>query len=301
MVSREEGMRMTHKPAKQKPTFLSPQTLLLGKLPGLLSLWKHDHDHNQMRGHTGKELVAVWASLERLVLPEPPSENFRPLAELIRDQREVFLEATLTTPFDGDSWRKEMAKIDAEWDLGWETAEELEWQTQMRFDSLDQAELLAWFAAKHGCSAPRVQAWVPSFREQCEAAETFLANRTDLFICLATDLAAVIACSRPGLETNEPDLWETLGKHRRIEEAREEVELAPTRQHLLANVPKRRQDSTSTSATGTPSSANLGSSLKPSGDRLIVSYIDPRNGEELLHIAAGMTTEMLHSKSVRKK
>jgi hypothetical protein len=129
-----------------------------------------------------------------------------------------------------------METLDTEWDLGREEAEELEWRTRQAFDALDRTELFAWFAATKGATDARIQAWLESIPGKCEAAERFIADRPDLFICLATELAAVIASSRPGLEEADLRLWETLGKHRRIEEVRDEVELAPSHHDVLIGV-----------------------------------------------------------------
>ena len=107
------------------------------------------------------------------------------------------------------------------------------------FDALDRVELFSWFAATKVPSDLRIEARLKSFSRNCEQAERFIADRPDFFLCLATDLAAVIASSRPGLEETDPGLWETLGKHRRIEEARDEVELAPSRHAILAGVLRR--------------------------------------------------------------
>jgi hypothetical protein len=156
--------------------------------------------------------------------------------EIIRDDRVLLLEAILSHDFDFDSWLQEMEKLDADWDLAGEEAEELEWRTRTAFDRVDRTELLAWFAAKKAPSDARVRAWLASVPGKCDRAERFIADRSDRFLCLASDLAAVIASSRPGLEETDPRLWETLGKHRRIEEAREEVELAPRRDAVLAGV-----------------------------------------------------------------
>jgi len=159
--------------------------------------------------------------------------------EVIQDDTALFLEAIISHNFDCESWLRQMEKLDADWDLGREEAEELEWRTREAFDALDRMELFAWFAFTTVPSDARIQAWLKSLPGRCEGAEQFIADRPDLFLCLATDLAAVIASSRPGLEETDPLLWETLGKHRRIEEARDEVELAPSRHVILAGVPRR--------------------------------------------------------------
>lgn len=225
---------MTFQTTEHKPTRLTPQELLLSRLPGLLSLWKHDRRTGAYR--TAQDLVAVWSGLQRLVLPQNSSEALRRVEDVIRDDAALLLEAILSHDFDCESWLREMEKLDTDWDLGCEEAEELEWRTCEAFDALDRTELLAWFAATKAPSDARVPAWLEPIPGKCEGAERFIAERPDLFLCLATDLAAMIASSRPGLEEADPRLWETLGKHHRIEEARDEVELIPSRSAVLAGI-----------------------------------------------------------------
>jgi ATP-dependent helicase HepA len=227
---------MTFRTTEHGPILLTPQELLLSRLPGLLSLWKHDRDRGTGAYRTAQDLVAAWSGLQRLVLPQDPGETFCRVDEAIRDDTSLFLEAIVSHDFDCESWLREMEKLDTDWDLGREKAEDLEWRTREAFDALDRTELFAWFAATKVPSDARIQAWLESVSERCEGTEQFIADRPDLFLCLATDLAAVIASSRPGLEETHPLLWETLGKHRRIEEARDEVEQAPSRHDVLTRV-----------------------------------------------------------------
>lgn len=229
---------MTIDTKKHEPTLLTPQELLLSRLPGLLSLWQYDREAGAAAKGTALDLVATWSGLQRLVLPQPPTETSRRADEVIRDDAALLLQAVISHEFDCASWLREMEKLDSDWDQASEEPEELEWRTREAFDALDRAELLAWFATTKNTSNPDVQAWLASLPEQYEGAERFIADRPDLFLCLATDLAAVIASSRPALEETDPLLWETLGKHRRIEEARDEVELTPSRHAALVGVPR---------------------------------------------------------------
>jgi superfamily II DNA or RNA helicase len=210
--------------------------MLLSRLPGLLSLWSHDRDCGAGVYQTAQDLVAAWSGLQRLALPQPPTEALRRADEVIRTDGALFFEAILAHDFDGVSWLREMEKLDADWDHGREDAEELEWRTREAFDELDRTELFAWFVTTKAPSESRIRGWLESVPPNCEDAERFIADRPDLFLCLATELAGVVAFSRPGLEEADPRLWTTLGKHRRIEEARDEVELAPSRRAILASV-----------------------------------------------------------------
>ncbi len=223
---------------KRKPTLFSPQQKLVGELPGLLSLWKYDREGGKMWRKTGGDIIAAWAGLQRLVPPGRQSEWLPRLEEILRADAAIFLEVALASRFEHESWRREVEQIDTDWDrdLSRDEAEELEWRAQQAFEALDQVELLAWFAEKQAPGDARVRAWLGQLWHECQAAEAFIADRPDRFLCLASDLADVLACSRPGLETDDPQLWETLGKHRRIEEVRDEVELSESRRVILGGV-----------------------------------------------------------------
>jgi SNF2 family DNA or RNA helicase len=227
---------MTFHPNEREPALLTPHELLLSRLPGLLSLWTDDRERGRDAYQTARELVAAWAGLQRLVLPEHSSDILRRADEVIHDDMSRFLDAMLSHDFNFESWHRVMDDLDTDWDSNCLEADELEWRTSQAFEALDRTELFAWFAVANSPSDKRIHSWLESLPEQCERAEQFVAERPDLFLCLATDLAATIAWSRPGLEASAPQLWESLGKHRRIEEAREEIELIPSRETVLAGI-----------------------------------------------------------------
>jgi len=120
--------------------------------------------------------------------------------EVIDQDTARFADAIASHRFEYESWLSQIEKLDREWDLGREEAEELEWRTREAFDELDRTELLAWFAATKIPSHARVRAWLESQFERSRRAEGFISDRPELFVCLATNLAGVIASSRPGLE-----------------------------------------------------------------------------------------------------
>ena len=229
---------------------LTPHELLLSKLPSLLDIWNHARGSGVFDPRIAQDLVAAWSGLQRLVLPDPPSKAAQRLDQIVHADAVRLFDEVLSHHFDYDSWQTKMVELDADWDRGHEAAEELEWRTQETFNSLDRTELLAWFVEMRAPSDVRVRSWLDLVREHCARAEQFLAERSDLFLCLATELADLIASSRPELAETEPILWETLGKHRRIEEARDEVELRCSRTALLAAVQRGAQrtsgDSTAT-------------------------------------------------------
>jgi hypothetical protein len=130
---------MASQPTKRELTLLTPQELLLSRLPGLLSLWTHDRARGTGAYRTARDLLAAWCGLQRLVLPEAPSEACR-VGAIIQDDAALFVDAILSQDFEFGSWLQEMEQLDADWDLGREEAEELEWRTHEAFDVLDHTE-----------------------------------------------------------------------------------------------------------------------------------------------------------------
>jgi hypothetical protein len=261
---------------------------LLSQVSGILSLWKHDRESNAFRGKTAWDIVAVWAGLQRVAAPPPAgSEHLRRLNEAVEADRRLLLDAVQSYRFDVEAWKERIQKIEASWDRSDQKAEELEWQTHLAFEELDRAQLFLWFEARFGRSeqpvpplsgvAPigtgnlsysesgsglRGSAWSDPLRKACEEAERFLAEQLDLFVCLSMDVSEVLACSPPDLEVSDPALWETLLKHRRIEEARDEAELAIPRREILARVPPG-----SSIATGAVKQRTEGSSSERRGQQ----------------------------------
>jgi hypothetical protein len=105
------------------------------------------------------------------------------------------------------------------------------------FERLDRAALVVWAADRLSGPAAGGE-HLAAARRALAQTEDFLAERADLFLCLAGDVAAVLSNVRAGLEDDEPELWETLLKHRRIEEARDEIERSPDRYRLFSALPR---------------------------------------------------------------
>ena len=209
---------------------LSPHALLTGQLPAALVLWEQDPTPERAQA-----ILALWAGLRRLRKAEPDPDEER-LDVLVRIQSLRLVELACAEPvLDTDDWLRRVSDLDLAWDAGEEDPEELDWQAHELFEALDRAALAAW-AVDSLAGRDAAGARLAREREATARAEEFLAMRVDLFICLATDVAAVLSSVRPGLEDDETALWETLLKHRRIEEARDELETPPDQATVLAAV-----------------------------------------------------------------
>jgi hypothetical protein len=207
---------------------LSPRELLTSELPAFLALWEQ-----APTAETARTLLALWAGLRRLERAQPDPDEDR-LNLLVRDEAARLVQLAYAAPLlDGADWLRRAEDLDRAWDEGEEDLQELDWQAHELFERLDRASLAAWAVEK--LAEPDTDAGrLAAAREALARAEEFLAARSDVFLCLATDAAAVLSSVRPGLEEDEAGLWETLLKHRRIEEARDELEMPPARAALLA-------------------------------------------------------------------
>jgi hypothetical protein len=202
--------------------------LLTSRLPALLGSWERAPS-----AETAQALLAIWGGLRRLAEEKADPDEER-LKVLVRDDAIRLTRLACVKPlFDLDDWLQRAESLDRAWDEGAEEAEELDWQTQGLFERLDRAALMLW--AVQELAGPSADAECLAAARRLAKAEEFLAERVDLFVCLATDVAAVLSSLRPGLE-EETQLWETVLKHRRIEEERDELATPPGRAALLASV-----------------------------------------------------------------
>jgi hypothetical protein len=183
-----------------------------------------------------RAVLAAWAGLRRLQMGEPDPDEERLKALVNDDGARLARLACEGILFDADAWLGRAAELDRAWDEG-EEAEELDWQTHQLLEQLDHAALNLWALGRLG--APEEAGRLTTARKAVARAEGFLAARPDLFLSLASDATAVISAARPGLEDDEPELWETLLKYRRIEEARDELETPPERDALLGQAVTR--------------------------------------------------------------
>jgi hypothetical protein len=105
---------MTFHTTEHEPSLLTPQDLLLSRLPGLLSMWEHDRDGGTGAYLTAQDLVAAWSGLQRLVPPQEPCETLRRVDEVIHDNTALLLEAIISQDFDRESWLlRVLTKIDS--------------------------------------------------------------------------------------------------------------------------------------------------------------------------------------------
>ncbi len=220
-------MTSPHDKRNLKP--LSPRELLTGELPAVLSLWA-----SAPSPYAARAIFSLWAGLRRLDVsgPDPDEDCINSLinTDTARQVDTAFRESLINV---NDRLRR-AKDLDRAWDEGEEDPQELDWQAHELFECLDRASLAVW--AVEQLAGSRMDAeWLAASRESLWQAQEFLAARVDLFLCLATDVAAVLSSVRPGLADDEPGLWETLLKHRRIEEARDELETPPDRIALLAS------------------------------------------------------------------
>src|SRR5262245_12164863 len=121
---------------ESQPSRLTPHELISSKLPGLLDLWENTRSSGDFEQRTSQDLIAAWAGLQRLVLPDPPSSVVEHLDQIVRDVSARLVESGISHHFDCNSWQVKLEKLDSDWDQGLQTAEELEWQTLNAFNAL---------------------------------------------------------------------------------------------------------------------------------------------------------------------
>jgi hypothetical protein len=154
------------------------------------------------------------------------------LESVVIGDASTLLEALAYFDFTAAQWCARGKGLDRDWDQGGKRQEDLSWDTFLLFQELDNASLVAWWWQRQENQDNKLGRLV----KEVEEAENWLVERVDLFLGLATDAADVLSNLRHDLDSKDPLLWRTALKHRRIEEARDDVELAPTRQELIRSI-----------------------------------------------------------------
>jgi hypothetical protein len=225
---------MTAADNERAPVPLSPRDLLTGELPGLLWYWTSSSTPEAARA-----LLAAWAGLQRLERTGPDPDEDRLNALVLEEAARLVHAAGEGTIFDTEDWLRRAEELDRAQDTGSEDADELHWQAHDLFERLDRADLALWSLEKLGGPDQNADR-LASARSALGQADAYLTSRTDLFLALALDVADVLSAIPMDLDEREPELWATLLRHRRIEEAQDDLEASPDRATLLASARSER-------------------------------------------------------------
>ena len=248
----------------RKPRRLAPRELLLGRTPGVLSQWERRRHAPEAGATSARDLIAVWAGLRRLA-EGPSGESLSSLERVVTDDTVALGAAIASLVFHAAQWCQRVEELDRAWATAEQDEEDLDWQTYTLFEELDRVSLACWWLRKQ---TEEVTETVDRLSREIEAAEACLAVKVNLFLCLATDAAAVLSDSRPDLDSTEPQLWDTLLKHRRIEEARDQIELSPRCEDLIKAIELHQPRRMSVLA-GAAQDRSVGSSSGPTDLKLI--------------------------------
>ncbi len=185
-----------------------------------------------------RDLVAIWAGLRRLSGKEVREAQAR-LDEVVAADAGALAVALTALVFRADEWRRRVDELDLAWDAGDIDEEELDWQTYLLFEELDQTSLACWFLSNQvgDRSEP-----VERIAREVDQANAHLTDKAIVFLSLGTDAVAVLSDSQPDLESSDLSLWRTLLKHARIEAARDEVERRPDRAQLVTAIGGEKQE-----------------------------------------------------------
>jgi hypothetical protein len=154
-------------------------------LPGVLWYWA-----SASTPHAARELLAVWAGLQRLERTSPDPDEDR-LNVLVHEEAARLVHAAGEGKiFDLDDWLRRAEELDRAQDTGAEDADELHWQAHDLFERLDRADLALWSLEKLG-GPDRNPDRLASTRSALEQADAYPAARTDLFLALAPDRASI--------------------------------------------------------------------------------------------------------------
>lgn len=206
--------------------------LSLERALGLVEHWADWQGHPAQGPRTARDLLAAWGALARLYRPEDFPPEAAPLTDLLRRDAEVVL-AAAARAFAGAAWLEQAQELNAAVDFAIdpEAIRELELAAVTLFDELDRSSLAVCMAARLTPEGVTAEPWA-AWRRQLTEAEDWFADHVDAFLPAAPLAGATLAACRPGLEEDEA-LWQTVLKHRLLEETAEELEADPLFPHLL--------------------------------------------------------------------
>lgn len=200
------------------PTFvpLTPYEMIAAETVSSVSLWEALLDHPEdcvLRPQAAVGLLATWAGLRRLVGPPP-----EPALDACVRRHETKLRTILLAAAYGfaERWRLKAEELKGEIPV-------VEYVDRDEAEARYHATLEVWrewdefHRAAAGLDWPD-DAW-RRFSFEFEQAEWYLADNVGLFFPIVRNLSEELSASRTELADTDFRLWETLCKHRRVEEA----------------------------------------------------------------------------------
>src|SRR6266545_3492321 len=205
--------------------------VILERALGLVEDWADWQGHPTQGPRTARDLLAMWGALARLYRPDQLPAEAAPLSELLQREAPAILLAAAQAP-GASAWLERAHELDRAWDFATdrEAVRDLEFAAVTLFDELDRISLAACMAPRLASEAPTAEPWA-TWRRQVAAAEGWFAGHVDAFLPVAPLAGATLAACRPDLEEDEA-LWDTVLKHRLLEETAEELEAVPSFQRL---------------------------------------------------------------------
>ncbi len=193
--------------------------------------WQECRDDPAYAPTKAWSLLAAWGALCRFFPPEALPAEASAVSAVVHHDAAALLAALPQTPEPAE-WIERARNLHRAWDFAAceEVVRELERAAIMLFDELDRNSLAACMAARlapDGATAERLAAW----RQQAEEAEGWFRNHVAAFLPTALLARATLAACRSSLEEDEA-LWDTVLKHRLLEEAAEELEADPPPRRL---------------------------------------------------------------------
>jgi hypothetical protein len=188
--------------------------------------WEECRDDPDYAPSKAWSLLAAWGGVCRFFPPEALPAEASAVFALVHQDAAVLLNALRQAPEPAE-WLERARGLDGAWDFatGEEVVRELETAAVTLFDELDRHSLAACMAARLDPAGASAE-WLAAWQRQVEEAEGWFRDHVEAFLPAAPLAAATLAACRPGLEDDEA-LWQTVLKHRVLEEAVEEAEAEP--------------------------------------------------------------------------
>jgi hypothetical protein len=187
--------------------------------------WQECKDDPAYAPDKARSLLAAWGALCRCFSPDGMPAAAAAVAALVRQDAAALLTALRQGPEPAE-WLARARELDGAWDFATdpEAVRELETAAVTLLNELDRSSLAVCMASRLAADEA-TEPWA-TWRRQVAEAEEWFAGHVDAFLPAAAGAGATLAACRAGLEEDEA-LWQTVLKHRLLEETAEEAAAPP--------------------------------------------------------------------------
>ncbi len=202
---------------------------LLGSVDSLLSFWPLVKEHPEIGPREALRILSTWSHLQRFSPALLDRQTVDRLHEAIQNDAAKLIERFSEVTFV-DDWIDDAEALDESWDriVDNDAADEADLSEIRLFDTLDRFSLACHASQKLLPQGSEMPENLGALIEEVAEGEDFLQAHPDIFLGAAEAASANLGRYRSDLDQVDERLWETVVKHRVLEEMLEERDAEPT-------------------------------------------------------------------------